>query len=173
MKQELHSSKIRKFNEYSVNDGVVTVELSNSNKSFICDVEEWELRKQYCWALHHTGYAYTTIDNKYITFHESMFNYDKSINPIDHINLNRLDDCKMNLRMVTKSQNMMNRDILSSNTSGCTGVHYNDKNGLWVARIGINYKRILLGSYGDINDAIRARREAEIIYFGEHRFKAS
>jgi hypothetical protein len=173
MKKELHSSKIRKNNEYSIDNDIVTVKLSNSNKSFICDLEEWNNKKQYCWALHHTGYAYTTIDSKYITFHESLYIYDKNINQIDHVNLNRLDNRRVNLRMVTKSQNMMNRDIISSNTSGCTGVHYNSKNGLWVARIGVNYKRIVLGSYSDINEAIKVRKEAEIKYFGEHRFKAS
>lgn len=171
MKEELHNINIKKYNDYSIVDDIVIVNLSNSNKIFTCDVYDWELRKQYCWAFHHSGYAYTTIKSKYIAFHDSLFEYDKNINQIDHINSNKLDNCRVNLRLVTKSQNMMNRGIVSNNTSGHTGVHYNKRSEMWIARIGVNYERILLGSYVNIEDAIAARIKAEIEYFGEYRFK--
>lgn len=169
MKKELHKSKIKKYNEYIVNKNkTVTVLFSNSDKTFICDLDDWELAKNYNWALHHTGYAYTTVDSKYTTFHDFVMNNKDRKLQIDHKNINPLDNTKNNLRIVTRSQNMMNRNILKNNTSGYKGISLNKATGRWIARIGINGKRISLGTYDDIKDAIKIREEAELKYFGEY-----
>ena len=47
-----------------------------------------------------------------------------------------------------------------------------DKNrNKWIAQITVNYKNIHLGRYENIEDAIKARKEAEVKYFGEYRYK--
>lgn len=51
--------------------------------------------------------------------------------------------------------------LLSSNTSGHTGVYQNRKNGKWVAQITFQGKTRYLGAYGKIEDAIKARQRAE------------
>ncbi|MDU2491193.1 MAG: AP2 domain-containing protein [Clostridium celatum] len=56
----------------------------------------------------------------------------------------------------------LNRDkVIKSNTSGVTGVTFNNKTGLWIAYITFKRKRYYLGSFKDNKDAIRARKEAE------------
>jgi len=170
-KIEFHNEKVKKYNNYSINDDVVTVKFENTDEYFICNLDDWELAKEYCWTLHHTGYAYTTINSKYIAFHNFMIKDKNDGKQIDHINLNRLDNQRKNLRIATKSQNMINRNIFSNNTSGHTGVSYNKKDNKWISRIQINNKRIVLGSFDNIEDAIRIRENAENEYFGEYKRK--
>lgn len=169
IRRQIHKEKIKKYNEYEVTNDIVKVKLSNRNKYFTCDSCDWETAKNYCWTLHHTGYPYTTIESKYITFHDYIFNNTDDTLQVDHIDINPLNNCRYNLRLVTRSQNMMNRNIFKNNTSGCTGVHYDNKREKWIARIGINNKRIILGAFNNIEDAIIARKNAEVKYFGEFR----
>lgn len=55
--------------------------------------------------------------------------------------------------------------IRKNNTSGYTGVTYNNKNKTWRANIFFKGKKINLGSFKNIEDAIKARKEAEEKYF--------
>ena len=50
--------------------------------------------------------------------------------------------------------------LLSSNTSGCTGVYQNRK-GKWAAQITFKGKTYYLGSYAEKGEAIRARKRGE------------
>ena len=89
---------------------------------------------------------------------------------IDHIDGDKINNKINNLRLATKSQNNMNRSILgSNNNSGYTGVGWNKKDKKWSARITIDGVRKFLGYFINIEDAIKARKEGEIKYFGEFR----
>lgn len=75
---------------------------------------------------------------------------------------------KKNLRLVdgtsvTMIENRM-RTTIKSNTSGYNGVYLNRKNGTWAAQITFKGKTYYLGSYRDIQDAVRARRRGEEMY---------
>jgi hypothetical protein len=52
-------------------------------------------------------------------------------------------------------------------------VEWHKKSQKWRARIKINRKSIALGEYKKLTDAVKARKEAEIKYFGEFRDKLS
>ena len=59
-------------------------------------------------------------------------------------------------------------DKLSSlNTSGCRGVYYEKRSGLWRARLKFKGKLMNFGSFKKFDDAVKARKEAEALYFGE------
>ena len=90
---------------------------------------------------------------------------------VDHINHNGLDNRKENLRIVTHKQNKFNNPILSTNTSGVTGVSWSKQKNKWRAYITIDNKQKSLGYYFNKEDAIKARKEAEEKYFGEFRNK--
>ena len=87
----------------------------------------------------------------------------------DHINQDRLDNRWENLRVVTNSQNQMNRGIGKNNTSGATGVMF--KKGKWEARLKKDGVVIGLGRYATKEAAIVARKLGEILHFGENRNK--
>ena len=47
---------------------------------------------------------------------------------------------------------------------------YSKKKGKWRAYITVDQKQISLGYFLDKNMAIKARKDAEILYFGEYRY---
>ncbi len=53
-----------------------------------------------------------------------------------------------------------------TNTSGVLGVCFDKRSGKWRAHIGFKNKRIKLGTFAKLEDAIRARKQAEEEYFG-------
>ena len=84
---------------------------------------------------------------------------------IDHINGNPIDNRIDNLRDVTKKENSRNQKFRSTNKTGVCGVSWNKgrRSGFWVATI----SGIHLGSFSCFDDAVRARKNAEID-FGYH-----
>jgi len=51
---------------------------------------------------------------------------------VDHINLNKLDNCKINLRLVDQRVQNINWGINSNNKSGVTGVRYDKRGDKWM-----------------------------------------
>jgi len=51
---------------------------------------------------------------------------------VDHINLNKLDNCKINLRLVDRRVQSINRGCQVNNNSGMTGVSHYKNPGAWV-----------------------------------------
>lgn len=65
---------------------------------------------------------------------------------IDHVNRNKLDNTRTNLRLATRSQNNFNGEKRGG-TSKYKGVHYSNSHGKWIANITVFYKNIYLGIY--------------------------
>ena len=87
---------------------------------------------------------------------------------LDHINGDRDDNRIANLRSCTNAENMRNLVTLQrNNTSGTTGVCWFKPAGLWTAQIKVDGTNLNLGYYRDKEDAIKARKVAELRYFGE------
>ena len=90
------------------------------------------------------------------------------IGEIDHINGVKHDNQINNLRDTTGSQNCRNITRLrSNNTSGVVGViREMRKSGThrWVARITYGGKQRTIGRFSNFEDAVKARKEAEIAH---------
>ena len=85
---------------------------------------------------------------------------------IDHRDRNR-GNCRFaNLWPATHAENGHNTALRRNNTSGHKGVSWSEKRKKWQAMITHEGRAIPLGRYDNIEDAIRARREAEIRYRG-------
>lgn len=82
----------------------------------------------------------------------------------DHINGDTLDNRRCNLRFCTTSENAMNRKRRRDNQVA-TGVN-KVKLG-WEARICVRGKRKRLGIFKKKEDAVAARKSAEMLMFGE------
>ncbi len=84
----------------------------------------------------------------------------------DHINRNKLDNRRINLRVVTPHESNLNRcKLQKNNRSGFSGVHCD--RGRWAAKLDIKGKRIYLGWFKEKMDAVEARKEAERRYYGQ------
>ncbi len=83
---------------------------------------------------------------------------------IDHINGDRLDNKWENLREVDALSNSRNQGIRKDCTSGVRGVDYSRDVRKWKARISHHGVRYSLGYFEKFEDAVAARRKAEIDY---------
>lgn len=85
-------------------------------------------------------------------------------NQIDHINHDPTDNRIINLREVTPSENNRNRTLQSNNKVGHNGVYYDKDNNKYRAHIAINNVSKCLGRYATLEEAVEARRVANINY---------
>lgn len=158
-----------KTNRYEMDGDIIKVYFSNSDSFFICDRQDEDFVLIGTWFLNNTGYARTKLSSdKSILFH-NLIVPNSSDAFCDHINGDRLDNRRENLRVVSREQNSMNKGVYSNNTSGHKGVSFNTGTKKWQAYIckdGINK---YLGGFDNIEDAIKTRDCAELEMFGEYR----
>lgn len=119
---------------------------------------------EHTWAKMANGYASTKVDGKQVAAHRfiSKPNDDELV---DHINRNKKDNRKCNLRNTDKSVNAFNCKRRTTNKSGVTGVWYRKDTNKWCAEIKKDNKKISLGCYENIEDAVKARKKAEELYY--------
>jgi len=83
---------------------------------------------------------------------------------IDHIDHNSLNDRIGNLRHTSQGENNRNAKRHKTNTSGVTGVSWDGRRQMWKGYIYAEGKQEYLGRFDKLEDAIAARRAAEIEY---------
>lgn len=90
---------------------------------------------------------------------------------VDHINGDKRDNTRANLRVVSPQKNQVNRKRRNSNnTTGVRGVTFTpslSSSKPWRAQIMVNRRGIHLGLFSTRDEAIKARRAGELRYFGE------
>ena len=110
------------------------------------------------------GYVQIMIDYKNYTAHRLAWLYVHGRWPyeqIDHINRIKNDNRIVNLREATNSENQINIQTRSHNTSGVTGVMRDSKSNKWVAQIIRDKKRHYLGRYDLVHEAAQAVAKKE------------
>jgi hypothetical protein len=128
----------------------------------IIDLEDIEKCKDYKWRINDKGYIITDIkgeQGKKLRLHRFLMDCPDDM-VVDHINHDRFDNRKSNLRICTQQQNSWNKK--------CIGVFFDNSKNRWCARININGKSKHLGYFKTKEEAIKARKQAEINYFGEY-----
>ena len=110
--------------------------------------------------------------HKYLLSRIIYFMYhgiDPSEFTIDHIDGTPLNNKISNLRLATIRQNSFNKKLQINNKSGVRGVYFRNDTNKWTVSIHLSGKKIALGCYQTKEDAIKARKEAEIKYYGKFR----
>jgi len=98
--------------------------------------------------------------------HREIMGADLSV-VVDHINGDKLDNRRKNLRICTQQENCLNTRLRSNNTSGVKGVYWCNKRLKWSAQISIGKKTISLGRHDSFESAVRARLKKEKELFGK------
>jgi len=130
------------------------------------DNEDYEYFNKWKWSYGSNGYARREVAGKYVYMHSLIAKTPKGM-LTDHINGDKLDNRKSNLRICTASQNQQNKGNPVNNTSGAKGVDWDNKNKRWRARIRVQGKYIYLGLHKLINSAIVAYNDAAKKYHGD------
>lgn len=120
----------------------------------------WERRDKHA----RTSYRRIRIDGRNYLEHRIVWLHYYGQWPqgeIDHINGDGTDNRIANLREVDRSANMRNQRKRLDNTSGVNGVYWDTRSAKWHAHIRVNGRRFYLGLFENLEDATRARREAE------------
>lgn len=139
---------------------IVEFRVSNVDEYGLCDIEDWNEIKKHSWYMNQGGYLTTYIDKKQVRLHHLILP-NKEGYVVDHVNRNKLDNRKTNLRYATDRANAINRDKPCNNRTGRIGVGFSTKLNKYIAYININKKRKQLGKYKTLEEAIVAREEAE------------
>lgn len=136
----------------------------------LVDDDDFERLSKFNWHYTTKGYAVRKSsvvgDLSQVFMHREILNCPKG-KFVDHVNRNKLDNRKENLRIADAKQNGANRDLLSNNSSGYIGVSYNKKMKKWSASTRVNCKQKHLGFYETKEEAAKAYNVAVIAVHGE------
>lgn|SRR3990167_633540 len=140
------------------------------NRITIVDDEDFDYLSSFSWCFGSVGYPETRTSvaegRKLKRMHSLILKTPKGL-MCDHINGNKLDNRKSNLRLCTMMENMRNRNKTSTNKSGYKGVYFEEYTGKWKAQIKYGNKNHNLGRFEKLKDAAKAYNMAAIENFGE------
>ncbi|GAB4073682.1 hypothetical protein GCM10028778_11850 [Barrientosiimonas marina] len=146
------------YSELIIRQGIEIVETVKVDK------EDVPMISRYKWLLHDKGYILTKINQTTKYLHRMIMN-PPGYMEVDHINLDKTDNRKSNMRVCTHIQNTWNRQ-----GNGVAKITDRPLSKPYVARITIDGKHIHLGYYKTFEEARQHRVEAEHKYHGEYRY---
>lgn len=164
----------RKPSEINIVNNDIFIHLKNIRYEYvgtaIVDKSLINLIKNKRWSLNSDGYVVSRVDGELKYLHHLVVNFEGSkdnLYVVDHIDRNKLNNRRSNLRIIEKHKNHVNHNGYKNNKSGFTGVTFDKERNKWKVLIHINKKQKLIGRFDDINDAITARLNAELKHYGE------
>ena len=158
---ELTAEKLRELLHYEPATGIFTWKVRTSTRVKAGDA---------AGCLDGPGYLQIKVCSRKYRAHRLAWLYMYGEWPedqLDHVNRVRTDNRIANLRDVSHKQNMQNASKSSNNTSGHPGVVWDKSISKWRAQIMHNYKRIYLGLFTTLEEALSARKAAEKLYWAD------
>jgi hypothetical protein len=132
----------------------------NTKCTTIFDLDFVDKVKSLKWGLNG---GYVVNKKTEVNLHNFILNSDLRV---DHIDRNKLNNLSENLRECSFQENNRNKSLHKNNQTGITGVGWRNDSNIWIASITVDYKKVSLGCYSNIEDATKARLFAEKKYFG-------
>lgn len=154
---------LRQLVDYDPDTGAFT----HRYAPWMCDTRNTRFAGKPAFTRTRDGYRTAVINGRGVQAHRAAWAWVHGEWPdgeIDHINHDRSDNRIANLRVVTRTQNTRNISKAKNNTSGVTGVYWGKRNARWTAGIRVDRQLKYLGSFLKIEDAVAARKSAEMEY---------
>lgn len=157
-------------NSYLINkNGNVEMKCSNNANIFVFDRDDLSFALAHTWRQSTTGYIVAS-DDRSLRFHRAIMKAKKD-EIVDHVNRNKLDNRKSNLRVCKQRDNCYNKPPNSTKqASKYKGVFRakNQKN--YFSTIGYKGRQIYLGSYENEIDAAKAYDTKAKELFGDYAY---
>ncbi len=160
----------KKYNKYNFS-GDIGIGITGEGEQFIFDLDDYDKIKNFCWSVNDNGYVKANnkkgASPRSVKLHRLIMGVTDPKVFVDHINHDKLDNRKCNLRLCSRSQNMMNLRPKPEKQlpKGVTLEH-----GKYVAKITENTNVHNLGHFDNLEDALKARKAAEEKYYGEFKY---
>lgn len=143
----------------------------SQGKVTIVDEGDYAFLMQWKWHYHVTGYAQRNSPRNGgkqhpIKMHRVIMECPSNM-VVDHINHDKLDNRRCNLRICTQGQNNINSLGWSRRLGKYKGTSWNKICKKWGAYIQVNRIPIFLGYYNNDIDAAKAYDTAAIMYHGQ------
>jgi hypothetical protein len=137
----------------------------------LIDDENLSLVMPYRWRENKYGYAVSEIygpdsTKKVVFMHRLITNAVKG-QIVDHINRDRLDNRRSNLRFVDKSQNRWNQGVRKDSNTGIKGVGWDATNKSWRVRFNARGITHWIGRFKDLETAKSEYLKAVLEVHGE------
>lgn len=149
----------KKYRNEFRGEGTHMVGVTRKGEEFLFDKEDLDVVQHFCWCKSGTGYIHTndhTFGHIIIKMHRMVLKLEDPNILVDHINGNRLDNRKCNIRVCNRSENNKNQTLNPNNTSGYKGVSWFKETKKWRAYISINNKHVYLGLFESKEEAALA-----------------
>lgn len=139
---------------------------TNKNEQILVDEDDYSLLSRHTWDITNFGYARTTINKKQILMHKLILPTGSSRLVTDHINRNKLDNRKENLRIISRTENNYNHSH-KVGVTGFMGVYGHSDGRDYYASFSYNNKTVYLGRGETLEETAKLRDYAVWLVRGE------
>lgn len=162
-------AKISESPTYDFQDTYVIGKLP-TGEEFLFDIDDYGLISIHNWFITPNGYLKTgSAIGTHRFMHRLIMNAANG-ELVDHINRDKLDNRRCNLRICNYSQNGAN-SVRAGNIN--RGLYFDKRYNKWSVCITVNKIPRFLGYYSEYSDALQVRKTAEELYFGEYSYDNS
>jgi hypothetical protein len=140
-----------------------TIKLTNGGEALVDD-EDYALLSFHSWR-EHKGYVETGRTPNVTYMHRMILGSNERV---DHIDGNKFNNQRSNLRVASRGVNRQNSKLNSNNTSGYRGVVWFHPRGTWQVKLRVNGKTISGGYFHDARVAAMKYNQLAIQHYGEH-----